>query len=196
LTARRHRIIYAFGLTSLLLLAISLARIGWWLPEFLAQIGQYEALPRQWMLSDIGSLPGLIWLAGTVVLLAWGGKRFWADRTAFPFVLFWGSISLMLLVTPHTMEYDLPILLLPFIFYAPRFLRSPAGTAGWLFLWWLPWLSWAISGQLGYTTGVWYSFFWFHYPQILIVGLLVWGATTGYGVQPDKDGPTLAANPG
>jgi hypothetical protein len=171
-TANRHKIVYAFLVTSVFFLAISLIQIGWWVPEFIAQISQYGDVPRPWTISDILSPSGFIWLGGTTWLIYWGVKNYWADKHAFPFLLFWGAISLMLLITPHTAEYDLPILILPFVLYTPYFLRSLLGTVSWLLMWWLPWLSWATFLWLGHDTTVWQDYFWFHYPQILVIGLL------------------------
>jgi 1-acyl-sn-glycerol-3-phosphate acyltransferase len=85
---------------------------------------------------------------------------------------------LILLATPHTAEYDLPALLLPFFVYAPRFLQTRIGAVIWGLLLWVPWLSWALFQMMGLTTSQWYAAYWFHYPQILVLALLAFLAVT------------------
>lgn len=174
----RGKVVVSFFLTSGLFFVVTLVQLGWWPSDFMAQLSQYGDYARQWMPADIFSLPGLVWLAGTAVLIVWGLKDFLSRSAEFPWILLWGSISLILLVTPHTAEYDLPVLLLPFIVYAPRFLQSKSGTAVWAILLWLPWLTWGGVTLLGQTTAYWYSIYWFHYPQILIVTLIVFLVVT------------------
>ena len=170
---RHGRVIYFFLLALGLFLLITLIQIGWWVPEFLAQLRQYDNFPRQWVPANAMSLPGLIWLGGTAVLIFSGIQEYRKNPIEFPHILFGGAISLILLITPHTAEYDLPALLLPFVVYAPRFLQSKFGTGVWAFIMWTPWLSWALFQLLGLTTSYWYSRYWLHYPQVLVVVLLL-----------------------
>jgi hypothetical protein len=176
--AGHKRTIVSFLLTCGLFLLVTLARIGWWLPDFLTQLGQYDSFPRQWTPVSTLSALGLVWLGGTAVLIFLGIRDHLNDPAEFPWVLFWGAISLILLATPHTAEYDLPALLLPFFVYAPRFLQTRIGAVIWGLLLWVPWLSWALFQMMGLTTSQWYAAYWFHYPQILVLALLAFLAVT------------------
>lgn len=169
---RRIKVILSFLITCGLFLFISLFQIGWWLPEFLTQLGKYDDFPRQWVPANILTPTGMIWLGGTAVLIYIGIREHLKKPDEFPWFLFWGSISLILLATPHTAEYDLPILLLPFILLAPCFLQTKTGILIWVTLFWLPWLTWLFCNLIGLTTSYWYSIYWFHYPQILVLALL------------------------
>lgn len=172
-TSGRKRTLIFFCLTSGILFAISLFQIGWWVPEFLAQLTKYDQFPRDWHTGNLFTLPGIVWLAGTLALLYFGGKAYWRERIEFPWVLFWGGISLNLLFTPHTWDYDLALMILPFVIYAPRYLQTKSSTVVWLCLFWLPWLTWFAFTYLGYTTDLWVFWLWRFYPQVLVVALLL-----------------------
>jgi hypothetical protein len=170
---RRWKVILAFFMTSILFLGITFVQIGWWIPEFLAQLGQYDSFPRQWVPINILSPSGLVWLGGTAVLIFLGIREHIKNLDEFPWVLFWGAISLILLVTPHTADYDMPVLLLPFILYAPHFLQTKSGAVIWTLILWVPWLTWGLFMLRGQRIN-WFSLSWFHYPQILVIALLVY----------------------
>lgn len=164
----RYKAIVSFAITSALFLLITFVQIGWWIPDFLAELQTYNTYVRQWASSDVFSISGAIWSVLTVVLLVLGFKAYWQDKKAFPWILFWGSISLVLLVSSHTSEYDFPLLILPFFFYAPRFWQTKVGTAVWFLIMWLPWLVLNIFAD--YTQG--HTTFWHHQPQVVLIVLL------------------------
>ncbi|HFE66177.1 MAG TPA: DUF2029 domain-containing protein, partial [Chloroflexi bacterium] len=148
---RRHKLVISFVLTSAAFFVITLVQLGWWLPEFLAELDEYGGTARTWLPRDILTLPGLVWLIGSVLLMALGVWQWRRERQAFPWALFVGVISLNLLVTPHTSEYDLVMLLLPFLFFAPAFLQSCGGKVSWFFLFWLPWFVWGALIMGGFS---------------------------------------------
>lgn len=173
ITGQHKKFVYSFLLSSALFLAVSLLQLGWWIPEFLAELAEYDLFPRDWNTGDLFTLPGLIWLGGTLVLLYWGSKEYWLDKHEFPWVLFWGAISLNLLLTPHTWDYDIALMILPFLIYAPRYLQTKSNTAIWVTVFWLPWITWFIFVYFGYTTDIWVYLLWRYYPQILVGALLL-----------------------
>lgn len=169
---RRCKLIAAFAAAMSLLLLISFVQIGWWLPDFLAELGEYNRDLGTWRPADAVTLPGIIWLLEALALIGVGVRQALRRADDFPTALFWGGIFLNLLLTPHTLEYDLVVVLLPLIGYIPYHFRSRWGTAGWLLLFWLPWLSWLVLLAAGVPTEVWWRVVWMFYPQVMLAVLL------------------------
>jgi hypothetical protein len=174
---RRHKLVIGFAAAMGGLLLISFMQIGWWLPKFLAQLAKYNRDLGTWKPADAVTLPGLIWLVEALVLIVLGIRQAVRHKDDFPATLFWGGIFLNLLLTPHTLEYDLVVVLLPLLGYIPRYFRSSRGTAIWLLLFWLPWLSWLLLLAVGVPTQVWWRTIWLFYPQVLLAALIFTAVT-------------------
>jgi hypothetical protein len=165
---KRFKVFVSFIITSALFFLITFIQLGWWVPEFLGELAEYDRFPRQWVMGNVFTWPGIIWLTVTIILLYVGYKDFRREETAFPWIIFWSAISLNLLLTPHTVEYDLLILSLPFIVFAPKLLQTRSGRSGWIIIMWFPWLNYFI---LGPTFG-WFNL-WIYYPAILVMVFLM-----------------------
>lgn len=172
LLRKRHKLIIGFTITMGAMLLISFIQIGWWLPDFLAELGEYNRDLGTWKPADVATLPGLIWLLEAVILILLGIRQAMTGKDAFPTALFWGGIFLNLLLTPHTLEYDLVVVLLPLMAHIPNHFRTRWRTAGWLLLFWLPWLSWAVLLAVGVPTETWWRVIWLFYPQVLLAVLM------------------------
>jgi hypothetical protein len=173
LLRKRHKLIIGFAVTMGGLLLISFIQVGWWLPDFLAELGEYNRDLGTWKPADVATLSGIIWLLEAVVLILLGFRQAWSTETDFPVMLFWGGLFLNLLLTPHTMEYDLVVVLLPLVGHIPDYFRSWRGKLGWLLLCWLPWLSWIVWWRvLGLPSEEWARAVWMFYPQVLLAVLI------------------------
>lgn len=177
LAQKRKKLIIGFAITMSVLLAITFIQIGWWPPDFLAELGEYNRDLGTWKPADVATLPGIIWLLEAAALILLGIRHVVRQAHAFPTMLFWGGIFLNLLLTPHTLEYDLVVVLLPLVGHIPNHFRSRQRTAGWLLLFWLPWLSWLALLAVGVPTETWWRVVWLFYPQVLLAALLATAVT-------------------
>ncbi len=171
LARRRSKLIISFTAAMSALLLISFVQIGWWAPDFLAELGEYNRDLGTWKPADVATLPGIIWLVEAVILVVLGIRQAVRRKDDFPETLFWGGIFLNLLLTPHTLEYDLVVALLPLIGHIPDYFSSRWRAAGWLLLFWLPWLSWLALLVVGVPTEIWWRAVWMFYPQTLLLAL-------------------------
>jgi hypothetical protein len=170
---KHSKVLISLVIISSLFFLITLFQIGWWIPDFFSELAEYDAFPRSWATGYIFSWPGVTWLFMTIILLYVGNKDFLHEQEKFPWILFWGAISLNLLVTPHTVEYDLVIMILPVLLSTPKYLQSKPGIVGWLFVLWFPWLFFFFLSPLGEPTDLGLANIWTYYPQIVIATLLV-----------------------
>ncbi len=170
---KRKKLIISFVVTMCVLLAISFIQIGWWLPDFLVELSEYNRNLGDWKPADALTLPGIIWLIEAAVLVFLGFRQALLTKRDFPAMLFWGGLFLNMLLTPHTAEYDLVVILLPLIGHIPDFSKARWGIVGLLLLLWLYWLAWLIWQQvLGYPSELWWRAAWMFYPQVILAVLL------------------------
>lgn len=165
---RRFKVTYSFVFTGSVFFLITIIQLGWWIPEFLNKIAEYDRFSRLWVTSNIATGPGIIWLTLTIILIYLGIQDFRRNTEIFPWLLFWGAISLNLLMTPHTVEYDLLVLILPFLIFAPRLFQTKPGLLGWIIVIWLPWFAYFIFAPIFKLTNIWT-----YYPSIVIAILLI-----------------------
>jgi hypothetical protein len=164
---KRFKVSVSFIVISTLFSLITFIQLGWWIPEFLGELAEYNRFPRLWVMSNVFTWSGIIWLTVTIILVYVGYKDFRREETMFPWILFWGAISLNLLLTPHTVEYDLLILSLPFIVFAPKLLQARSGKSAWIIIMWFPWLNYFLLGPVfGWVN------MWTYYPAIVVMVLL------------------------
>ncbi|MCB9421087.1 MAG: DUF2029 domain-containing protein [Ardenticatenaceae bacterium] len=173
LMRKRKKLVISFVTTMCMLLAISFIQIGWWLPDFLAELSEYNRDLGHWKPADVLTLPGIIWLIEAVALTFLGFRQALVAKRDFPAMLFWGGLFLNMVLTPHTAEYDLVVVLLPLIGHIPEFSKVRWGRGGLILLLWLYWLAWLIWWKvLGYPSELWLRAAWMFYPQVILAVLL------------------------
>ncbi|MDE3091099.1 MAG: hypothetical protein KGJ80_17125, partial [Chloroflexota bacterium] len=118
-------------------------------------------------------VPGIIWLGGTLALLGIGILRLWRSAE-FPWLAIMGALDLNLILTPHLVEYDLVMLLVPLLWLGANWLRSAWGGWGWMILVWMPWLSWLVVMAMTGRIELWWTAIWQLYPSLLLVVSLLW----------------------
>jgi len=138
------------------LLLVSFTMIGWWIPEFIQQLGEYSRNLGNWTGKDIFTLPGLIWLIASAILIGLGYYEYRIGRK-FPYNLFLGGILINLAITPHTLEYDLVILVLPLLFLMPVLSKSVLGYTFFIVLLWAPWISWLFFTMADISIETWWK---------------------------------------
>ena len=164
-------------LASLAVLGIvTLIQIGWWIPDFLYRLQEYsQSLSQQiifsWSLKDVVSFPGILWLALSAALLFVGLKQLF-NHDEFPYLACMAALNLNLIVTPHIVEYDLGVLLIPLFFLGTKWSGTRHGIAAWLFLIWFPWISWFITIWLGGSTLQWQNLVWQSFPNLILA--VIW----------------------
>jgi hypothetical protein len=131
---------------------LSLLQIGWWVPDFLKQVREYEDLGGGtfWPPQLFGA--GVVELVFVAGVLLWGGWLFrqMLTRCDPDLQLLWGLsviIVLALLLLPQTNDYTMVYLLLPIwllLWHGRNSLTAPV-----LFLW-LPVMSYAV--KYGYAS--------------------------------------------
>jgi len=143
--------------------------VGWWLPDFLSDISKYAAENRvAWSIIDIITVPGLLWLLMSILLIIWG---IYTKKSLLSFGAFF---SLNALITPHSADYDLVAFIPLIVYLAHRYLvanKSGWSTALLFILIWFPWISLIITlGQVK-TNAIeaWYRFMWLVYPFIVLL---------------------------
>ncbi len=161
------------------LVGVTMLLIGWWIPDFVRQVLSYgaENPDAAWLPSNVWMPAGFAWLALSVVLFGVGLYRLWRERT-FPWLAMIGALNLNLLLTPHIVEYDLTMLLIPLFWVGNQWRSSRAGFAVWFLLMWFPWLSWAGVTMSGGKIDDWWKAIWLTYPLLLVVAVLIqfaWG---------------------
>ncbi len=174
---KRWQIVGGFVATLLVLMGITMLKVGWWVPDFLAQTLTYGQINRDidlaWSPDEIMTLPGLIWLAAALILAAIGAARAWSDPK-FPAIALMGALYVNLALSPHTTDYDLTLLLLPLFWLGKRWQRQQWGLSLWLVLVWLPWLAWLAMMAAGDSALTRWKALWQFYPSLLIGVTLLW----------------------
>lgn len=172
---RRWKLVASSGLAMGILMAATIARIGWWLPGFIQHTVNYSSLRHgiglAWSIDWVLTWPGIIWASLSLVLLLSGARQLWSNRR-FPWPVLIATLNLNLLLTPHTVEYDLAMLLIPLLWLGTHSGGSVWRWAAWMLLVWLPWLSWAVFVGFGGTVDDWWSLIWSFYPSLLICAVL------------------------
>jgi hypothetical protein len=171
----RYRVVVAWGAVMTGLFALSLAQVGWWVPEFLDQALDYNDMGNNVWLPGLLSLP-VLELAFTAGLLLWGVWFFCEVRTLpEDWRLLWAlavAIVVMLLVVPQSNDYTLVYALLPvWVLIA----LGDTGTRLALFLW-LPLASYAAKFGFDRSGRTEYLYLWLHelFTPLVIGGLLTY----------------------
>jgi hypothetical protein len=155
-----------------LLLLVSFWQVGWWIGDFLGQSQMYLILNRgagmPWSLENLVSPPGIGWLVCTIIVLGFGILQLWQHEN-FPWLAMIGALNLTLIVSPHTLEYDLTILVVPLFWIGTRFYSLRRSLVLFFILIWFPWYSWLGMLVLGRTTEDWWSIIWQTYPVLLLL---------------------------
>jgi hypothetical protein len=154
LFALRGRIRPAVGFAAMCALIgiVTLALIGWWLPDFLALLGEYARYaPPTWALTLLPSLP--IQIAGGAAALAGFGWLVWRARRGGDDALIdaiGGLFAVVLLFLPQTGSYTLTLLIPPLLIALHRIRTWHSGRAAGIALWLgvtlaAPWVLFALS---------------------------------------------------
>lgn len=155
--------------SSLLLYLPPTILLGWWLPDFLADISKYAMENRvAWSIMDVATAPGLFWLLASITLIGLG------IYTKNTLLTFGASFALNAVIAPHSADYDL-VSFIPLLAYlGHRYLTE--NKSGWLIalfliLIWFPWFSLFIILQQVDNNAVeaWYRFIWLVYPSIILL---------------------------
>jgi len=150
--------------SSLLLVLPPTILLGWWPPEFLADISKYALENRvSWSIADIGSISGLLWLLMAFALIGLGiYKKDILLSLGAAFVLNAAFV-------PHTADYDLVSLIPLIVYIGHRWLFAEKKRsllfAQYISLIWFPWISLIIAIMWIDTNAVelWYRFIWLTY---------------------------------
>ena len=166
---RETKGIISLTTSSLLLYLPPSIILGWWLPDFLADISKYAMENRvAWSIMDVATIPGAFWLLMSIVLIGLG------IHTKNTLLTFGTAFSLNAIIAPHSADYDLVAFIPLLVYLGHCYLVENKG--GWLItlffvLIWLPWISLIfILGQVE-TNAVeaWYRFIWLAYPPIILL---------------------------
>lgn len=166
--------------SSLLLYLPPTIMLGWWLPDFLADISRYAIENRvAWSIMDMITFPGILWLLMSIMLV---GLGIYKKNSLLSFGAFF---SLNAIIAPHSADYDLVAFIPLLVYLGDRFLvgnKSDRFIALFFVLVWFPWIS--LIFVLGQTETnaieVWYRFIWLVYPLIiLLLSLMESFPTTG-----------------
>ncbi len=167
----RHKTkgIIAFLTSSLLFYLPPTFLLGWWLPNFLAEISRYVSENRVgWSIIDVGTIVGMVWLFLSISLLGLGLYK------KNNFLTLGAALALNAIFVPHTADYDLVAFILLLVHIGFSWLNRDEKK--WLFvvlffsLVWFPWISLLliiISG-VGNAVEVWYRLIWLTYPIIIL----------------------------
>lgn len=111
----RWRGLLAFGAALLVMTLITFVQIGWWLPDFIAQLGSYASYAAPVWAPGLIEPPLLRWLfVGAVgLLLLWALERFRRSGAVVDFVT--PALAACLLLLPQTGNYYLVLLIPPLL---------------------------------------------------------------------------------
>jgi len=163
--------ILAFIASSLLLYLPPTILLGWWLPDFLADITKYALENRVgWSIIDLGTIPGLLWLLTSITLI---GLGMYIKNTL---LTFGAAFAFNAVFAPHTADYDLVAFIPLLVFLGDQWLRVKKKrtiyTTLFFALLWFPWLSlFMIIAQSGGGNAVesWYRVIWLTYPPVILL---------------------------
>jgi hypothetical protein len=172
LSTGQARIAFGFFLALSIMFTISLVQIGWWVPDFISKLGEYSRVLGTWSNRDVLTIPGMLWLLLSMLLIVIGFIESTAEKLLSS-NLFFGTLFFNLSVTPHTLEYDLVVLILPLLLLSPILSKSKLGYSFHLFLLWVPWVSWFLFTIIGIPVEIWWKAIWRFYPQLILVTLII-----------------------
>lgn len=152
---RQRALWLGFALSLLALILPSFFLLGWWIPDFLAEISRYalENVAAWSPGTDLLAGAGWLWLGLATALSALAAlRRDWGLALA-------AALALNAALVPHTADYDL-VALLGLLMWLKGKLSAPF----FYLLVWFPWLT------LFLFPGVesWYLFLWRTYPSLLL----------------------------
>jgi len=166
---RNPKGILAMTASSLLLYLPPTILIGWWLPDFVADISSYALENRvSWSAMDLRMILGMVWILISLILMGLGIKRK-NDLLALG-----AAFAINAAITPHSADYDL-VAFIPLLVYIGNTWITAENKRGlyialFFVLIWFPWLSMIIFIQTLDTNAVeaWYRFIWQSYPLIIM----------------------------
>ncbi|MGB8646399.1 MAG: glycosyltransferase 87 family protein [Anaerolineae bacterium] len=172
---KRWHVIIGFAVTLVVLMGITLLRLGWWIPDFLrgAMIFSQDHPGLGWSPREIASIPGAVWLSGSLIITGIGLMQLYR-RPDLPWLALIGAMNLNLVLTPHLVEYDLAIMLLALFWLGGEWRRYRWGLIIWLLLIWTPWISYTWYMSRGWIIDDWWPEFWRMYPPMLAVLIALW----------------------
>lgn len=174
---RRWKILASFILVLGVLMAATIFQIGWWLPDLAYHTLTYSALRQgiglAWSAEQIATIPGITWLMLSLVVLIIGLLQMWRAES-FPWLALIGALNLNLLLTPHSVEYDLTLLLIVLFWLGRQWQRTRWGLPLLILLFWAPWLSSLIVSMTGGLIELWWRGVWMFYPSLLLCVTLIW----------------------
>ena len=161
--------VISLTVSSLLLYLPPTIMLGWWLPDFLADISKYALENRvAWSIMDVATVPGAFWLLMSIMLIGLG------IYTKSTLLTFGAAFSLNAIIAPHSADYDLVSFIPLLVYLGHHYLVE--NKSSWLvilyfILIWFPWISLIFTlGQVE-TNAVeaWYRFIWLAYPPIILL---------------------------
>jgi hypothetical protein len=168
---RKPRGILAFIAVSLILYLPPTILIGWWLPDFLADIATYaQENSVAWSGADIGTVSGLVWLLTSLGLIVVGIYQ------KNNLLTFGAATALNATFIPHSADYDLVAFIPLLIYLGDLWLKEKNESLFfrvlYLGLLWTPWLSLIVMILLntgGNGVEAWYRFIWLTYPPVILL---------------------------
>ena len=184
LNYRSKNILFSFLITNLVLFVPPTFLLGWWVPDFLADISKYsfENQPA-WTIQNLWTIPGILNLILSVTLMVWGYRRM--DTL----LLVASALAFNSLFVPHTADYDLIMFILLVLWIHKQRPLIPGGAIGrallLLILLWLPWVSlYPFAGRVE----DWYVVTWKIYPTVLLLTSILLIARQTRETQPNMIG--------
>jgi len=168
--------LWSFAISLLTLYLPPTIILGWWVPDFLRDISKYaQENSVAWAFVDIKTLPGLIWLTASIVLIGLGIKT--RDKV----LILASALALNVIFVPHTADYDLVAFIPLIVYLGYSWLLTERKKYGlvifYFVLLWLPWISLVsmLLIQRGSTHAVenWYNLIWMIYPNLILISVLL-----------------------
>lgn len=168
---RKPRGILTFIAVSLILYLPPTVLIGWWLPDFLADIANYaQENSVAWSVADMGTVSGLIWLLTSLGLIVIGMYK------KNNLLTFGSATALNAIFIPHSADYDLVAFIPLLIYLGDLWLKKVDGrsffSALFFTLLWTPWLTLIVMLLLNTDKNAvetWYRFIWLTYPPVILL---------------------------
>ena len=168
---RKPRGILAFIGVTLILYLPPTVLIGWWLPDFLADIANYaQENSVAWSGADSGTVSGSIWLLTSLGLIVIGMYK------KNNMLTFGAATALNAIFIPHSADYDLVAFIPLLIYLGDLWLKKKNGSfffsALYFGILWTPWLSLIAMILLntgGNSVEAWYRFIWLTYPPVILL---------------------------
>jgi hypothetical protein len=181
LSYRIKNLVLSFLVANLVLFIPPTILLGWWVPDFLADIARYS-LENQtaWNASHIWTVPGIVNLTASGTLLARG----WLRKDTL--LMLASTFALNSLFVPHTADYDLIVFILPILWMYEQLPRTSRMLLTLTALW-LPWISLVFFSRIraGGRVEDWYPLIWNFYPSFLLLAAA--GIAIRQGKQPLPD---------